>query len=360
MIITAYWVVKINTKKLLFGIVMLIFLMSTAYAAGSKLYFSDVDVKVGSKSSKNLQNGETIDDEAKPGDTVEVKVELKNNFTNSENLDIEDVSLEATLEEIDDGDDLSEEANEFDLGAGDDKRVTFKFEVPEDVDEDTFDIIIEADGDDENGTRHTASMRLKLEVNKESHLLKITRSTLLPTSVQCNRKNVQLGVTVANIGADDEDDVSLRITNEDLGIDIKEEISQLVEDFEDDENKFSKTYTFSVANDLEAGNYPILISALYNNDRKRAEQTATLTVNECLLANNQVTTPVNTNSNNDVEIIGTEQDLGDLTESVIVQDGTVVTSESFSLGSPFVLAMIFIIGLVVIGAIILLIFLMRG
>src|SRR3989344_606036 len=115
--------VKIS-KSLLLSLVIFIFLMSTAYAAGSKLVFTDVDVKVGSKTSKNLDNGDTIDDEAEPGDTVEFRVEVQNNFTSAEDLEIEDITVEVTIEGLDDGDDVDEESPDFDLRAGRDKRVT--------------------------------------------------------------------------------------------------------------------------------------------------------------------------------------------------------------------------------------------
>jgi len=43
---------------------------------GSKLLITDVDVKVGSKSDKNMDFGETIKHEAKPGDKVEFSILL--------------------------------------------------------------------------------------------------------------------------------------------------------------------------------------------------------------------------------------------------------------------------------------------
>jgi hypothetical protein len=355
-IITALLVVKIKTKTLFIGLFVFMLVISTAYAAGSKLVFSDVDVKVGSDTSRNLKDGDSIDDEAKPGDTVEFRIELRNNFTNAEDLEMEDISVEVTIEEIDDGDDLSEESKEFDLDPDDEDRITLRFEIPEDVDEDSYDVIIEAEGEDQNGTRHSATMRLDLEVDKETHLIKITRATLLPSSVQCNRKNVQLGVSLANVGAEDEDGVRLRLSNSDLGLDVTETIPELSEDFEDDENKFSKTYTFSVPATAEAGNYPVLVSAIYNKDRKRAEQTATLTVNECQLE--QPATPSNNGSgNDDVEILVPPSDDSD-TETIIIPEGTVVTSE-FSLGSPLAIFMMAAIGLIVIAAIVALVLLIR-
>ena len=139
--------VKIS-KSLLLSLVIFIFLMNVAYAAGSKLVFSDVDVKVGSKTSKNLDDRDTIDDEAEPGDTVEFRVEVQNNFTNAEDLDIEDISIEVTIEEVDDGDDVDEESSDFDLKAGRDKKVTLKFQLPLEIDEDTFDVTIHAEGED--------------------------------------------------------------------------------------------------------------------------------------------------------------------------------------------------------------------
>ena len=101
--------VKIKAKLLFLGIVMLVIVSGIAHAARSRLIISDVDVKVGSKTSKNLVDGDKINEEAQPGDTIEVRVEVKNNFTSSENLDINDITIKTTIEEIDDGDDLDEE-----------------------------------------------------------------------------------------------------------------------------------------------------------------------------------------------------------------------------------------------------------
>src|SRR3989338_4302584 len=113
---------------------------------------------------------------------------------------------------------------DFDLKAGRDKKVTLKFQLPIEIDEDTFDVTIHAEGEDENGTDHDADMRLRLEVEKENHLLKITRKTLSPAEVSCNRKNVQVGVTAINIGSEDEEDVTFHVLNSDFGIDLKDDV----------------------------------------------------------------------------------------------------------------------------------------
>ena len=51
---------------------------------GGHLIITDVDVKVGSKTDKNLVDGDDISDEAAPGDTVVFSIEVANNFTNED------------------------------------------------------------------------------------------------------------------------------------------------------------------------------------------------------------------------------------------------------------------------------------
>lgn len=345
--------VKNKLGVLLLSIVVFILIMNVAYAAGSKLFFSDVDVKVGGKTSKNLEDGETIDDEAKPGDTIEVRVETRNNFTNEEDLKIEDISVEVIIEEIDDGDDLDEESSDFDLRPGDDKKVSLKFQVPIEVDEDTFDVTIHAEGEDENGTTHEADIRLRLDVNKESHQLKITRMALSPAEISCKRNNVQLAATVINIGNDDEQDVLIQVLNSDLGIDLKETVVELTAEPNEEESKFSKTFSFNVPADAEAGSYPITFSAIYDDGRKKAEETATLTVNDCVTTKPETTKPEEKKvaESSDVELI-----TGNAPAPIVQQPtppDTVVTQEGFLSSEAFVVGVVIAEVVIVIAGIVL-------
>lgn len=347
--------VKINIKLLLSSIVMLIFFISVAYA--DNLEFSDVDVKVGGKSSKDLEDGETIDEEAEPGDSVVFDVEVKSNFTDDDDLDIEDITITVTIEGIDDGDDLEEESNEFDLGPDDEDGEKLEFEVPLEVEEDTFDVLIEVEGEDENGTDHSIEMNLKLDVEKESHRLIITRSTLNPADVTCNRKNVQTGVTVINIGNEDEDDVTIEVSNSDLSVDLEELVDELTAEPNEDESTFSKTFTFNVPEDADAGSYPISISASYNDDREIEEEMPTLTVNDCPTA--KVTTS-GSEEEQDVEVISPTT--GSVTGSVVqptVPAGTTVTQESFLKSNAFVIGIIIAEVVAVIVGIVLVVSLFR-
>ncbi len=335
-------VVKIRVISFLLSFVIFVLLVNVAYAE-SKLEFSDVDVKVGSRTSKNLADNELIDDEAEPGDTVEFRVEVRNNFTSAEDLEIEDITVEVTLEAIDDGDDLEEESSEFNLRPGREKKVTLKFEVPLEVEEDIFDVLIHAEGEDENGTDHEIDMRLRLEVEKESHMLKITRKALSPAEVSCNRKNIQIGTTIINIGNEDEEDVTFQVLSQELGVDLRDEIGELTAEPNEDESRFSKTYTFSAPADAEASSYSIILRALYDNDRKKAEETVTLTVNDCLTAKPVSSKAATEEPEEEVELI--TPTTGRITASVVqpaTPPGTVVTQESDSLlrSNAFVIGII--------------------
>ena len=354
--------VKIKVRSLLIGLVIFVFLMSTAYAAGSKLIFSDVDVKVGSKTSKNLDDGDTINDEAEPGDAVEFRIETKNNFTNAEDLDIEGITVEVTIEGIDDGDDLDEESSDFDLRAGRDKRVNIEFQVPIEVEEDTFDVLIHAEGEDENGTDHEADMRLRLEVDKESHKIMITRNTLSPAEISCSRKNVQAGLNAINIGNEDEEDVTVSVSNSDLGIDMEQAVSELTAEPNEDESRFSNTYSFNVPSDAEAGSYPILFRVLYDEDRKKAEETATLTVNDCATTAAKGTTSSTSSTSEESEDVTVITPTTGRTTTTVVEEapeGATITQEGFFKSNAFVTGIIIAEVVAVIVGIVLVVSLFR-
>src|SRR3989344_2487672 len=96
----------------------------------TKLQITDLDVKVGSKTDKGLNDGATIGDEAMPGDSVEFKIELTNFYTDDEDVEIQDVVITVTIEGIDDDDDLEEETDEFDIKADDNEKNTLTFDLP--------------------------------------------------------------------------------------------------------------------------------------------------------------------------------------------------------------------------------------
>ena len=278
-------------KTLLIGLICLVLFVNVTYA--QNLLFSDVDVKVGGKSDNNMQTGETISQEAQPEDKVEFKVEVKKYFTQSTDPDIEDIVITVTIDGIDgeDGDVLEEESTEFDLTPGRDKPKTLSFEIPLEVEDGSYEVTIEAEGEDENGTTHTATMALTLDVEKERHQLKVYRNTLTPTEVSCNRRGVSYSLGLINIGEEDEEDVIVSVTNSDLGLSSQNTIEELTAEPFEDESKYLRTFTFDVPQEFAAGNYPIAVKASYGSKSETA--TANLIVNDCSkpVSTPPVTTP---------------------------------------------------------------------
>ncbi len=260
--------------------------LSVGVSAATHLAFTDVDVKVGSKTSKNLKDGDTISDEAAPGDKVDFKIKVKNNFTDAEDVKIEDIELIVTIEGFDeDGEDIDEEAKTFDLKADDDKSSTVSFTVPLEIGEGSYDVTIDVDGDLPSGNNNGSqknSMKLTLEVEKENHELRISRASLSPETVRCAR-SVQLSASVLNTGSEDEDSATLTITNPELGVDFRDVFDVAEGDFDDDMT-FSKLYSFTVPKDTDAGVYPITLKATYNDNRDTVSRNVDLTVQDCTVA----------------------------------------------------------------------------
>jgi len=247
--------------------------------SGGKLIVTDMDVKVGSKTDKNLDYGDSIKDEAVPGDKVEFSIEVKNNFTSTEDLEIEDIQITITIEGIDDGDDLEEESKDFDLKDGKDEKKRISFEIPLEVEEDTFTVTIQIEGEGENGTDHEVEYELELEVQKEDNEVQFLRNSLTPSEIKCSR-TVQLSTSVINTGADDEDEVTLEVTNAELGVSFRE-MFDLTNDAFDDDSKFRKTFTFTVDGDVASGIYPITSKVFFDENTDSKIATTELVVGEC-------------------------------------------------------------------------------
>tara|TARA_Y100000310_G_C20606780_1_gene775900 strand:+ start:198 stop:1262 length:1065 start_codon:yes stop_codon:yes gene_type:complete len=246
---------------------------------GGKLLITDVDAKVGSKTDKNLDFGDMIKEEVKPGDTVKFTIEAENNFTDDEGLEIEEIQVTVTIEGIDDDDDLEEEDEIKDLKDGKNDDITIEFSIPLEVDEGDYDVSIVVEGEDENKTDHEVQYDLEIEVQKEDNEVLFSRNSLSPSEIKCGR-TVQLSTTVINTGQDDEDDVVLEVANSELGVSFRETFD-LTNDPFDDDSKFRKTFTISVPEDVVAGIYSIPTTVTFNDGSDTETATAELLIDQC-------------------------------------------------------------------------------
>ena len=213
----------------------------------------DIQVYVdGKKESGADEDGGKID--AVPGSEIELKIEIENLYADDEDVDVNGILVQGILESIDDGSDIEDEADDFDLRAERNKEVSLKFDVPLEVDEGDYDLAIEIEGKNERGFPYFKKIDFEVNVEKERHDVIFGKLNFLENSIQCG-KSASLEIKAANLGTEDES-VRLAISNSELGINIQESF-ELNEDPFDKGSSFSKTYKISVPSDAHGGVYTI-------------------------------------------------------------------------------------------------------
>ncbi|MBW2975641.1 lamin tail domain-containing protein [Candidatus Woesearchaeota archaeon] len=264
---------------------VIITVQQEATAQTGNMTISDLDIKVNGDKDKDVTNGDKIGEKAKPGEKVEFDVELKNLFPSSSDIEIEDIEVTVTIKDIDDGDDLEETADIDNIDANDEDSVNLEFEIPTLVDEGEYDVIIEVDGEDENGKNQEVRWELTLEVKKDKHELLIDDADLSPSLLICDR-DTSLEVKVINIGKEDEEDITVEIRNDELGLDLEEEDIEL-DAGNDDDSVYEKRYRLKIDDDAKAGVYSIAVTASYDG-KVSDEKAVELTIEKCI----DMTTPV--------------------------------------------------------------------
>ncbi len=245
---------------------------------GGKLAITDLDVKIDGKKSTNVRNNSAISKEAKPGSQVEFDLEVENLFTKSEDLDIEDIEVNINIFDIDDGDDLDDEAKTFDLKHGDSEKVSVEFTLPLEVDEDTYDVEITVEGEDENGTTHTVEALIFLDVEKEKHELRIIKASATPPTIRCE-ETAHLPVSIINTGKEDEEEARVTVTSLDFGWDVEQ-------GFEVNEggsnNRYEHTFLLPVPKGLEDGVYTAEVTAYYDTSKMSETSSITFQKEACI------------------------------------------------------------------------------
>lgn len=235
------------------------------------LDFDDIEVFVDDDKSSADEDGDSIKD-VKPGSEVKFVIAVESLFDDEDDAyDIEDIEVRITIEDIDDGSELEEEADTFDLSPEDVKDdVTIEFTVPADADDGSYDVLIEVEGEAENGIMHERNISLELEVEKESHEVIFSEAILSDASLGC-AQSTELDMELTNIGQNDED-VTLTVTNSDLGIAYQDNISL------DEGDDYARSVTIRVPQDTPSGTYPLVLRATYDDGDEVATETLEVTV----------------------------------------------------------------------------------
>ncbi|MBW2984655.1 hypothetical protein KY361_06045, partial [Candidatus Woesearchaeota archaeon] len=255
-----------------------VYVSETGFTPGtSMLEITDFDVEVDGEDDKNLEDGDKIGEDARPGSEIDFSMEIRNAF--DDNTEIEDIRVTVEIKDIDDGDDIEEESNEFDLDDGEDDEVELSLKIPLIVDDTTYDVVITVEGEDEDGNEHETVWTLYLDVEKEKHDLVIYNAEIVPSTVKCN-SYATLDLEVVNIGRDDEEDIVIEIKSDELGIDIREEDIELDSGTDEDDCAYERTMQLSI-DAVELGTYPVDITVYRDNDDQMDSERVDMVVEEC-------------------------------------------------------------------------------
>ncbi len=350
---------------------MLIFaLLLTSISAAAGLQITEIDVNVDydeaytyriedrdriDSASVPVTNNSKIEVDVLPGSNVTFAVRVENTFS-GEDPAIRGVFTRILIEDIDDGADLEGDSLDFDLEPGDDMREDIKFSIPLDVDAGTYNVLMEAEGDDKNGTSYTAEVNLKLEVKKQSHDIRITRVSLSPGFVDCNRK-AQLSADVTNVGTNIENQIALEFKATSLGVNSYDKDISLESSNEasDEDITHTKTLNIEAPSFLKAGKFPILINLYWKNLVLFDQKSVDLVVKDCSSGATSDAEPDEGPSEPEVvveeEPEETEeeqpQEAGEAAKQPQQEEVIIATKETSVLNSPLLLA-VFLGGFVII------------
>jgi len=245
-----------------------------------KLIFEDLDIKVAEGTEKDLQNekdGYKLDEKAEPNSTIEIEFRVQNTFAESTNIEIDDIVLTATLEEMGDED---EQEEEVDLGSlePDEKseRETITLDVPLFLDEGTYELKLELEGIDDNNIKHMVTKTFKIAVDKENHDLRIIDAAVYPSKLIGDGR-LRFDIEVANIGNRDEEDVKVKVVCNGLGISLEHTIDELESDWDDEDNTWEGTL-YADVKDATPGTYTVTFAVYRKNGDKMDEQEVEITV----------------------------------------------------------------------------------
>ncbi|HIH38095.1 hypothetical protein J4460_04115 [Candidatus Woesearchaeota archaeon] len=226
--------------------------------AKNHLRIIDVNAIINGK-RKNADDGEIFHD-IKPGDTIEIEVEVENNFPNDDALDfsIENVKVRA------DADDRYFKIDDYEtmgtIRRDNSDKILFSYVVDDDVEDSTYDVVISATGRDENRANHGDKMSISFEVDIPSDYLTIYSSGASPESIGCAR-STDIGVTILNSGDNKQRRAIIKLESAQLG--IKETSGTFEVDTGD---RATRSFHVKIPDDTSEGDYGIEAQVYYDTN----------------------------------------------------------------------------------------------
>lgn len=244
------------------------------------LRITDLDLQVDGESQKNMEDGDKIKEDVKPGSVFELSFEVENMIDEADDIQMEDAIIFIEIDRIDDGDSLDEESDEFDVNADDTEEVDIEFTLPIESDDRSYEMIIRVEADGEDGVMYYDEWVIPFSYDKDNHELLIKRAFVTPSTVSCG-DSAEMELSIYNIGDKREKEVRVEVESQDLDFKFVENDIELDDDLTDKDSRYTKRLYINIPDDIAYGEYDIHVRAYYD-DTKLSDQTSiALTIDEC-------------------------------------------------------------------------------
>jgi hypothetical protein len=262
-----------SMKKLLIFTLVFLILASFVCSSDEGLEIDSVTIYHNGEKEGTIQNGARFSEVVEPGDKLELEIELENTF--SDNIDIEDIEILLKIENIKEGENITEDISKFDLNDDSSKIKSIRVDIPNDADEIVKTVELDVRGVDENGTVHKINWVFDININDDKHDITVYTTKLKPETVECNG-TAELTVWIENNGEYDEEDVVLIVENEKLGIYKKYTNLEV-----DEGEKYAKSVFLEFNDVVESDYYFLNLKTYYKDDHLDDLEEVGLTVHKC-------------------------------------------------------------------------------
>ena len=205
---------------------------------------------------------------AKPGDILRFNLDV----IDRQDITIDDISISLTAQGLN----LKNTTDRFNIWPGNIKDKELIMQIPFIVNQDVYDLKLNGSGQDLHIVPRIFERDYKLHIVKDFHDIIINSVELEQETARCYKATDML-VTMTNIGALDEDDVKLTISNTELDMDIQDNIGNF-----DDNKVKTKKYLVDLRN-AQPGTYDLDVGISYNNLDNATQTSVPLTIEECAL-----------------------------------------------------------------------------
>ncbi|MDO8660310.1 MAG: hypothetical protein Q7K43_00325, partial [Candidatus Woesearchaeota archaeon] len=162
--------------------------------------------------------------------------------------------------------------------------------VEDDASDGTVQVTVTASGTDSNGALHGEQIEFKLEINRESHEIRVDSTTLRPTTVLCEGdRTVRADVRVTNIGRNDENDVFIEVDAPGFSFNDRKSVGDL-----DEDDSGAASFSVPVAKTVKPGSYQLNVNTYWETSIRSDAKAYTVVVADCGAKEPEkpVTTPV--------------------------------------------------------------------